>query len=303
MRLATVILVLLLVIMSAVPVFAARPLDVEIQVVARIAPGAVDPFTASGLAVDAGQICSSGASSNAKVNVKNPESTTIKNIRVIKLFRCGDGSGNFYIELNVKLNVPTGNTSGNWSIRGGTGSYTNLEGKGTLAGTSNKNGTINDVYTGQVREGRGPEPSCIEDVFEQNDSYGAANRFGSLADGDSFSLSGKICDDEDWYRFNVLDTVDCPFTPDQFNVSVSLSFSHADGDLALQLWGSGMQLFDSSNSNTDDEQVSAYWESTAIGADDSRYLYVRVSGVNGAQNDYQLVAGPVSETCAPLPFP
>jgi hypothetical protein len=66
-------------------------------------------------------------------------------------FACADGSGTFDIDMNVKLENATGNTTANWNVAGGTGVYANLKDNGSLVCTAIVQGTsILDVYDGQV---------------------------------------------------------------------------------------------------------------------------------------------------------
>lgn len=291
MRRVALISVVLLLAIAVVPAAAAPALDVEIEVPATFDPG-VDPFTASGPAVAEGLMCPSGFSSNLSVDVKNPESTTIQFLRVLKLFDCAAAGDSLMILLDVRLDVQSGNTTGNWRVDGGTGNYANIRGKGTLVGTPG-DGFILDVYSGQLRAG-----SCVDDVFEPNNSLEAAYLIAGLIDGQGVAFPGSVCGNSDWFEVQVFDFLPCgPSNASEFfSIEVSLGFAHAAGDLELELWDADKQLIARSDGFTDVEEILTSWVGTVDG-DDSRHLFVRVSGVLGANNDYYLDIGPFTETC------
>ena len=111
-----------------------------------------DTFNASGPAVNNTIICPSGTVSDVNVSQSGSTQGAFSNYDVLKKFDCADGSGTFEIELKVKLENATGNTTASWQLANGTGNYANLSGEGTLVGTAIVQGTsIFDVYDGKVK--------------------------------------------------------------------------------------------------------------------------------------------------------
>jgi len=118
----------------------------------------------------------------------------------------------------------------------------------------------------------GPDPGCVDDGNEQNDSHLDATTSTIGLD------SGlRACEfDDDWYRTDLLtgQTLD-----------VSAFFSHAEGDIALELYTSDLTLLDSSNTATDDESVS--WTATYDGIHYVK-LYLDTDAGVDAGNGYDL---------------
>ena len=109
---------------------------------------------------------------------------------------------------------------------------------------------------------------CTDDIYEENDSFGAAS---AISAGTISSL--QICSgDEDYFSFSV---------PDGSDIQVDIAFSHASGNLSLYLYDPGQSLIDTSASFTDNESVSA------SGVTAGTY-YARALGVSGAENSYDL---------------
>lgn len=135
-----------------VPAMAAPPMALHIEVPATISPDP-DPFTATGPAVDAGTVCPSGDSTDLSVVVVSdpPGGTTTRTLRVMKRFDCTDGSGTFDVNMVVRLDLTTNETTARWRIVGGTGDYAGFRGNGYLIGTPIMPGSsIYDVYDGWV---------------------------------------------------------------------------------------------------------------------------------------------------------
>lgn len=82
------------------------PLDVFFEVETTLPPDgpAFGPFAASGPAVDEGLICASGDTVDVggRFSGFNPPGTGF-NIQVFKLFTCDDGSGDFVLRLQVRV--------------------------------------------------------------------------------------------------------------------------------------------------------------------------------------------------------
>ena len=126
------------------------PLRVTIEDTAQIAAGTGD-FVATGQAVAAGVMCSSGTTAVTS-STRTDLSPNWALLRIRKIAECDDGSGMFNIRMNVLLNVSTGETFALWRFRAGTGSYTSLAGVGVLVGTPIVQGvSVLDVYRGRVR--------------------------------------------------------------------------------------------------------------------------------------------------------
>ena len=71
------------------------------------------------------------------------------NFQVVKEFTCDDGSGSFFVKLQVRSDRKGVNF--NWTILGGTGPYAKLHGSGngTGEGIDGLNGIL-DSYSGAV---------------------------------------------------------------------------------------------------------------------------------------------------------
>jgi hypothetical protein len=143
----------ILLILSATPVFANTPAqDVVFVVPTYFNPDntSYGPFEATGGAVAAGIICPAGET----VDFGIPRVTGYENksgwinIFIIKKFTCDDGSGEFFVQLEVRLDARGDNAS--WVIIGGTGDYEDLHGAGRLVGTYPEGVDVLDTYTGMV---------------------------------------------------------------------------------------------------------------------------------------------------------
>jgi len=141
-------IVLFLLGFSSTRVFASPPLDLHIVVQENI--GVPDDFDASGAAVDDGLVCETGTVEDTEVAVYT-FGGPFRIIKVLKHFKCDDGSGSFNIAMQVRLDNATNETVANWRISSGTGTYAHLKGTGSLVGTPIVPGTsIFDVYDGKV---------------------------------------------------------------------------------------------------------------------------------------------------------
>jgi hypothetical protein len=109
------------------PVGATAPSGVEIAVESSLV-GDPGPFTASGPAVDEGVICETGivVDDSGKVTGFSP---TGFNFQGIKHFICADGSGEFFVNLQARIDFRKGVTF-NWNVLSGTLAYEDLHGAG-----------------------------------------------------------------------------------------------------------------------------------------------------------------------------
>jgi hypothetical protein len=128
---AVVLFAMALTVAFALPAGATAPADVEISVESSLL-GAPGPFTASGPAVDDGLICGEGEVIDA-VGKATGFSPTGFNFQGIKLFICDDLSGEFYVNLQARIDFRKGVTF-TWNVLNGTGAYDKLHGAGTGIG-------------------------------------------------------------------------------------------------------------------------------------------------------------------------
>ncbi len=117
-------------------------------------------------------------------------------------------------------------------------------------------------------------PVCPEDANEENDDIGspAATTLG-------VPVPGQVCAaDEDWYEITGVSQSD--------TVDLSITFTHADGNLQLELYAlSDMSLVDASSTVTDDEVLSYF-----AGTEAPSGYAARVFGADGTvENAYTLV--------------
>ena len=136
--------------LNAASAFAAPPAPIHIEVLEY--PGGTsppaEPFTASGPAVDAGWVCATGTVEDVDLAYNDPTGA-YQMIWALKRFDCGDGT--FDVNLVVRLDLITHNTTARWRIVDGSGAYAGLRGQGSLVGTSEEPGvSIRDVYDGLV---------------------------------------------------------------------------------------------------------------------------------------------------------
>lgn len=111
----------------ALPAAATPPTDIHIEVESSLLadPG---PFVASGPAVDDGLVCDIGVvvDLTGKVTGTSPNGF---NYQGIKHFICDDGSGEFSVNLQARIDFRKGVTF-NWNVLSGTGDYEDLHGAG-----------------------------------------------------------------------------------------------------------------------------------------------------------------------------
>jgi hypothetical protein len=117
--------------LAIVPAGATPPTDVSIEVESSFL-GAPSPFVASGPAVDDGVVCAEGTVVDASVNVAGFSNNGF-NFQGIKHFTCDDGSGEFFVNLQARIDFRKGTTF-NWNVLSGTGDYEDLHGAGSGVG-------------------------------------------------------------------------------------------------------------------------------------------------------------------------
>lgn len=131
-RRSLVILFALALLMAlALPATATTPSDVEFLVESSLT-GDPGPFTASGPAVDDGLVCATGTVYDAAGMVKGFSPTGF-NFHGIKHFMCDDGSGEFFVNLQARIDFKRG-VSFNWNVLSGTGAYEDIHGAGSGIG-------------------------------------------------------------------------------------------------------------------------------------------------------------------------
>jgi len=142
--LIAVVAATLLVVMAA-PAGATPPTDVGIEVETSLL-GAPSPFTASGPAVDDGLVCQTGTVVDASGKATGFSPTGF-NFQGVKQFTCDDGSGEFFVNLQARIDFRKGTTF-NWNVLSGTGDYVDLHGAGSGIGL--------DICG----------PDCVFDIYE-----------------------------------------------------------------------------------------------------------------------------------------
>ncbi len=141
---------MVLMVAFALPVGATPPTDVEFVVESSLL-GDSGPFNAFGPAVVEGVVCSEGLVYDAagKVTGLSPNGF---NFQGIKHFVCEDGSGEFFVNLQARIDFRKGVTF-NWNVLSGLGAYEDLHGAGSGFGIpgvpcGNPDDCVLDVYFG-----------------------------------------------------------------------------------------------------------------------------------------------------------
>jgi hypothetical protein len=149
-KLSMLFVIALILLLAAAPAAASSPpLDVNFEVDTTIGEDGTSfgPFSATGPAVDAGLVCATGDTVDVFEKASGYQSQTGVNLQVVKLFICDDGSGEFYVKLQVRIDAK--DTSFNWNIIEGTGAYERLHGTGSGIGIYFPEGVL-DLYEGQL---------------------------------------------------------------------------------------------------------------------------------------------------------
>lgn len=143
-------------------------------------------------------------------------------------------------------------------------------------GVTNYTGTAGGSYTWRID---GPA-TVTDDAYEENDSFSAAYNLGTLTS--TRTITGlQMRDTADWFRFTT------SFTGTTSH-SVSISFTHSQGDLDLKLYNSSGTQIGASTGTGNSETISL--NGLVAGT-----YYIQVYGYNGAQNpSYTLTITPPS---------
>jgi hypothetical protein len=131
---------------AAGPTAAASPENVTIVSHMNFNPDGFNfgDFTATGAAVDDGTLCASGTVDDTRIILAGLQSGSRIQIPVWKTFTCDDGSGTFFVRIQVHLDLATSTETFSWVIQGGTDDYLGLRGSGQ--GTTVSDGS--DPQTG-----------------------------------------------------------------------------------------------------------------------------------------------------------
>jgi hypothetical protein len=129
--LVSVVAATALLIATAAPIGATPPTDVVFEVETSLS-GDPSPFVASGPAASAGLVCATGIVIDASGKVAGASPTGF-NFQGIKHFICDDGSGEFFINLQARIDFRKGVTF-SWNVLRGTGDYVDLHGAGSGVG-------------------------------------------------------------------------------------------------------------------------------------------------------------------------
>lgn len=141
----------LFLLMPVATVQATPPLGVDFEVQTAFIDGGPlsgGPFTASGPAVDAGLVCAAGDTIDSDL----PQAAGFRsergvNLLILKHFSCTDGSGDFWIKLQVRIDARGDDFT--WAIVDGSGGYERLRGTGSGLGVPMGDGVL-DLYEGGV---------------------------------------------------------------------------------------------------------------------------------------------------------
>ncbi|MEA3501749.1 MAG: hypothetical protein U9R47_03175 [Actinomycetota bacterium] len=89
-------------------------------------------FKTTGPAFDSGSVCGIGTTLDlyTKAAPKMGPSPRGVNLQILKEFTCNDGTGTFFVKLQVRIDFTKGTTF-NWVIVGGTDDYEDLKGNGS----------------------------------------------------------------------------------------------------------------------------------------------------------------------------
>jgi len=128
---------------------APRPISDEIEINSTVSLSEESgSFTIWGNPVSRNVVCGRGEVYDLEYTDLNPDSELLTDLEVSKQFVCEDGSGSFYLTVDVQ--ITDNRTTGTWQITGGEGDYGTLSGAGTLKGTYLTDDLVVDSYSGTV---------------------------------------------------------------------------------------------------------------------------------------------------------
>ena len=146
MKKIVVVVLLIAMLALAVPAAASPPSGVHIEVETSLL-GGPSPFTVSGPAFDDGLVCDEGTvvDDSGKLTGFSPNGFNFQGIRH---FTCDDGSGEFFVNLQARIDFRKGVTF-SWNVLSGTGEYEDLQGAGRGVGLDTCGpDCVFDVYDG-----------------------------------------------------------------------------------------------------------------------------------------------------------
>jgi len=150
MRGAIALIAAVLTVLAVVaPAAAGSPKSVTIVSHVTFNPGDFNTgdFSASGAAAGS-VVCPEGTFVDTFIHFAGFQSDRgVVQLQVDKTFTCDDGSGSFFVKLQIQANFDTGLETFAWVANGGTGAYTGLRGSG--GGTTVPNAPIGNINTYQ----------------------------------------------------------------------------------------------------------------------------------------------------------
>ena len=110
-------------------------------------------FATSGAAADSHLICAYGTFVDTGIHFAGYQSDragrSIVQLQVAKVFTCGDGSGTFFVKMQIQADFNTGLETFTWVVQGGTVAYQDLRGSGSGSTIRNDDGQGNtNTFTG-----------------------------------------------------------------------------------------------------------------------------------------------------------
>lgn len=110
-------------------------------------------FTITGTAADSHLICASGSFVDTGIRFAGYQSDrggrTVVQLQVDKTFTCADGSGSFFVKMQIQADFDTGLETFTWVVRGGTVDYLQLRGSGSGSTVRDGDGNGNtNTFTG-----------------------------------------------------------------------------------------------------------------------------------------------------------
>jgi len=110
-------------------------------------------FSISGKAADSHLVCASGSFVDTGIQFAGYQSDragrTVVQLQVAKTFTCGDGTGSFFVKMQIQADFNTGLETFTWVVQGGTDAYTNLRGSGSGSTVRDEDGNGNtNTFTG-----------------------------------------------------------------------------------------------------------------------------------------------------------